>query len=452
MSPDSANRPELSVRFIPGWLMGGWFAVAVASSLVMPDLFWLLLALTGALMAVTLAFHHAVWFSAAWLLIAGATLEMAIGDALGGSAYQTIIAMVKAAEIGLAGVCMLRYGARADPFNPAYAYAAIAALGLVTGLHPGLSPQDSLRSLAGSAAPLLFGFSLLSRSWCEAILRICRLIPLLTVIAAGVLFVAGLRPLFVDSGGWRLAGLGHPAFLGGFCLTAIYAGLAAWLRTGAWRDFALIGINALILLATGARAPMMYAVLVVLGTLLFASSPAVAATDRRRLLLGLAACVPVVLLLAGALPAVRLFNVLSQEATNLSGRDLLWPAFEQAADAAPWFGWGIGAGNFVLSPDGAVAQLIGTWAAHNEYLRMRVEGGYFGLALLLACFGLWARRNISALPAGERVLMRLVFAAFACHAYTDNVLISTSACVFFAFVIAMFARGRMERSSPASIT
>jgi len=42
------------------------------------------------------------------------------------------------------------------------------------------------------------------------------------------------------------------------------------------------------------------------------------------------------------------------------------------------------------------------------------------------------------------LLMRLVFAAFAGHAYTDNVLISTSACVFFTLITAVFARARLE--------
>jgi hypothetical protein len=40
--------------------------------------------------------------------------------------------------------------------------------------------------------------------------------------------------------------------------------------------------------------------------------------------------------------------------------------------------------------------------------------------------------------------MRLVFVAFAGHAVTDNVLISTPACVLFAFAAAVFARGADE--------
>jgi hypothetical protein len=35
--------------------------------------------------------------------------------------------------------------------------------------------------------------------------------------------------------------------------------------------------------------------------------------------------------------------------------------------------------------------------------------------------------------------MRLAFIAFAAHAYTDNVLIATTACVFFTFAIGVFA-------------
>ena len=42
----------------------------------------------------------------------------------------------------------------------------------------------------------------------------------------------------------------------------------------------------------------------------------------------------------------------------------------------------------------------------------------------------------------DKAIMRLVFLAFAVHAYTDNVLIATTACVFFTFAAAVFTRGR----------
>ncbi len=57
---------------------------------------------------------------------------------------------------------------------------------------------------------------------------------------------------------------------------------------------------------------------------------------------------------------------------------------------------GLGAGNFIISPDSEVAKLLQTWAAHNEYLRMEVEGGSSGVACWwwpLSC-GWSAVRNI----------------------------------------------------------
>ena len=91
-----------------------------------------------------------------------------------------------------------------------------------------------------------------------------------------------------------------------------------------------------------------------------------------------------------------------------------------------------------------------TWAAHNEWLRVLVEGGQLGRAALVALFALWAWRHTRPLSSAERAIMRLVFVALACHACTDNVLISTSACVLFAFCAAVFARGALEREAAGS--
>ena len=137
---------------------------------------------------------------------------------------------------------------------------------------------------------------------------------------------------------------------------------------------------------------------------------------------------------------VRLFNVLNGEAGNLSGRELLWPPFERAAEASPWFGWGVGAGNAIIPPDSELARMIQSWAAHNEYLRLSVEGGQLGRALLIGMFVLWVVTHTRQLCRTDRIIIRLALAAFAVHAYTDNVLIATTACVFFAFTTGVFAR------------
>ena len=77
---------------------------------------------------------------------------------------------------------------------------------------------------------------------------------------------------------------------------------------------------------------------------------------------------------------MRAFQVLTTNLGNLSGRQLLWPNFEQAAAGSPWLGWGVGAGNIIIPQDDPVAKLLQTWAAHNEYLRIEVEGGQLGRA------------------------------------------------------------------------
>ena len=237
--------------------------------------------------------------------------------------------------------------------------------------------------------PFVFCFCRLPRSWGEAIIRTAKWCPLVVVLAAVPMSLAGVRPLFVDSGGARLGGLGHPAFLASVCLTAIYACLIQLYRRGSRVDLWLLAANFLILLLTGARAPLAYAVTV--SGLSLVSIRSVAVPLRHRLLLGLAVAVlvPPLVLLAGELDELRLFNIVANEAINLSGRNLLWPAFEAAADQSPWFGWGIGAGNAVIPRNGPIVQILHTWAAHNEYLRIEVEGGQVGRALLIVLFAAW---------------------------------------------------------------
>lgn len=428
-----------------------WFFLAIiGSALLAPGLLWPLLIAAGALGIAFLAWRHLSGFCVAWLLLAGLTLEMTLNDLIDPSAYAATIAVVKAAQLALGVLCMLRYGPLPDPFNPAWAFVVMFAMGFVHGLHPGLTPADSLRSLAGSVAPFVFCFSRLSPGWAQAMIQAARWIPLLSVAGGAALDLAGLRPLFIESGGERLAGLGHPAFLAGVCLTAVYACLIRLYRDGRRGDLVLLGVNLLLLLLTGARAPLAYGAAVTALTLAFVSSPSMPARWRWLLLLGAATLLPLLVLFGDTLSDMRLFNVLTSDSTNPSGRNLLWPAFEQAAAGASWLGWGVGAGNVIIPPDSDVAQLLHTWAAHNEYLRIEVEGGQVGRALLIGAFALWAIRHTGRLPRAERRIMRLIFVAFAAHAATDNVLISTPACVLFSFVAAVFAGAPAARVAPPS--
>ena len=397
---------------------------------------------------VFLAFRFTPAFTAAWLVFTAASLEMTAADLLGEPYFQLAIALVKGIGIGLALVTVFRYGPRLDLFNPAFAWLAMFAGGLVHGLLPGLTVAASLRSLVGSVAPFVFGFSRLSPGWARAVIRATAWAPLLVVTAGAICDAAGVRPLFVNSGGWRLTGLGHPAFLAGVIEAAVYACLVELFRHGRRTDLVLLGTNLLLLLLTGARAPLTLVLAVVGLSLLLVRAPAFPARDRLLLILAAAAALPLAAIAVfGLVPsdvsAVRAFEVLTNLG-NLSGRQLLWPHFEAVAAESPWLGWGVGAGNDVIPANGPVVRLLQTWAAHNEYLRIDVEGGQIGRALLVGLMILWVRGHTARLWPSDRAIMRLAFLAYAVHAFTDNVLISTPACVLFTFATAVFARGAWE--------
>ena len=118
---------------------------------------------------------------------------------------------------------------------------------------------------------------------------------------------------------------------------------------------------------------------------------------------------------------------------------MIWPLFEAAFRSSPWIGWGVGAGKVILPVASGIDRLIGTNAAHNEYLRIGAEGGVLGLALLILLLAAWTVRGSRRLPAGQRWLARAVMVAFAIHSATDNTLIATTSSVFFIWISATFA-------------
>jgi O-antigen ligase len=416
-------------------------AALLACGLLVPPLFGVLLGVVVVGGIAFLVLRFPTPFCVAWLVITGMSLEMTFADLIGDEAYQPTIAVIKGIAIGLGCLCVLRFGAKLDPLCPVWAFLVMLAIGLVHGLYPGMTASESLRSAIGSVTPFVFCFARVPRSWAEAVIRTVKWCPVVAVVACIPLSVAGIRPLFVESGGARLAGLGHPAFLANVCLPAIYACLIQLYREGRRGDLLLLIVNGLILLLTGARAPFFYAVAVTVLSLLSIRSTVFAARDRVILILSVLALLPVLVVLAGALGDVRLFNVVANEATDLSGRGLLWPSFENAAALSPWFGWGAGAGNAVIPADSVIVQQLHTWSAHNEYLRINVEGGLVGRTLLIGLFAAWVIVRTRDLHPSDRRIIRLAFIAYAGHASTDNVLISTPACVMFAFVTAVFARG-----------
>ncbi|MBV9250443.1 MAG: hypothetical protein JO227_14505, partial [Acetobacteraceae bacterium] len=307
-------------RTVVGVLAAGLISAAFA-----PSWFWALL--VGVVLAgiTALAYRHLPAVCAAWTLVAGCTLEITLADLVGPAAFQPTIAVVKGAGIILAMMAIARFGFRPDVFNPASAFTVMFAGGLAHGLHPELSLTDSLRSLIGSVAPFAFSFSRLSPGWSAWIIRTAPWIPVVGVAAALVLQLFGLRPMFVDSGGLRLTGLGHPAFLAGACLVGIYASLIMLFRDGRRTHVTMLALNFLLLVLTGARAPLFYAVAVTGLSLALVRSPNWPIRSRVCIVLPLLVALPWLLPVAEGGTEVRALSLTLSDPGNLSGRDLLWP-------------------------------------------------------------------------------------------------------------------------------
>ena len=349
--------------------------MAFSCGLIAPPLFWLALVACVAVGVAFLAYRHSTGFCVGWFLVTSASLEMTIFDFFGDAMFQTTIVVVKGVEIVLGVVCALRFGLRLDAFNPVWAYLVILGVGFVHGLYPTLTPADSLRSLVGSSAPFVFCFCRLPRAWGEAIIRTAKWCPVVVVLAAVPLSLAGVRPLFVESGGARLGGLGHPAFLASVCLPAIYACLIQLYREGRRGDLCLLAANFLILLLTGARAPLAYAVAVGgLSLVSIRSWP-----SRRAIGCCSGSRSPLVPLAGAAGRRTRRTSPVQHRRERDRQPERAQTAMAQLRDGGRSIAMvRLGhrrrqRGDPAKWPD---RQMLHTWAAHNEYLRIEVEGGH----------------------------------------------------------------------------
>lgn len=431
-----ASMPGLSRAAMIG---AGGLVVAAGAAAVAPGLFLIALTAAAVLCIGVVVLAAPTMATVAWLFAVGTMPDMWLGDLW--SDGPTIIAAMKLTGLALLGCCVARWCVRPDPFNPGFAFIAIFGLSLAHGLHPSLPLGESVRSLLGSAAPFAFSFANLPRRWSRAVARSVQLHSTLRLTAGIVLGALGVRPLFTGQTGLRLAGPGHPAFLAGFAMAGIWASLLALLLGGRRRDIALLGVNFAILALTGARGPLAIASVVTVLALVFAPAPAFPPPRRAALLVTAGLALVAMVALSEEARGIRLLGILRGDEAGLSGRDLIWPIFRDARDASPWVGWGVGAGKVLVAEDDPLARLLGTTAAHNEYLRIGVDGGWLGLALLVTMFVAWTWWHTRRLSPTERVVLRLVMAGFAVHAYTDNVLIATTASVLFTWVSAAFAGG-----------
>jgi O-antigen ligase len=152
--------------------------------------------------------------------------------------------------------------------------------------------------------------------------------------------------------------------------------------------------------------------------------------------------VPAVLLLGPVLLfALQRFT---GESENLSGRDIIWPYFLDAIEQRPLFGFGLGAGKLIVDPGDPTIKLLGSNAAHNEYLRLSVDAGIIGCAAIFLSIVAWIWSGTRQARPADRLVLRCALVAALLHSGFDNTLIASTAVMQFSFFAAALARVRLE--------
>ncbi len=442
------------MRTVPASLLALLLALLAAAALLAlailePQLALAVMPAAVALM-VALLFYEAPLLAVGLLVaVYGLAVDVQLDLMATGGAAALGSAVVKLVPFAIAAMLCMRYGFSTAINWPFLAFTIVAMISIVV-LPMGRvsSNAEMVRSFIGSTAPFVLAFAAAPRrvwsSFCKGIV----FIPLLSAAAAFLVWPTGLQSPF--DANWRFQGMHSPPFLAGFAVTAVFAATLEYLRTGRTRWLLLTGAALAVLLATQARAPLI-AVMLFLGIVFLLADRRVLPLKRK-----------VDLVMGGMLPGAILLGPVAIFAAdrffgdsdvNLSGRDVIWPYFIDAIDQRPLFGYGLGAGKLIVDPEDPRIRLIRSNAAHNEYLRLSVDAGIIGCALIFASLIAWVWLGTRRVAAADRLVLRAALVAALLHSGFDNTLIASTAVAQFTWFAAALARARLEQreSIPAGL-
>jgi len=376
-------------------------------------------------------------------------VQVDLGMLSGSSTGALGMALVKLVPFALTAALVLRYGPQRAVNWPFLAFTAIAGLSVaILPIGRIVTQGEMLRSFIGSTAPFVLGFALAPRSLWTAFIRGAALVPLISAGLGLLTWVAGLYPAFDAI--MRFQGLHTPPFLAGYCVVAIFAATLEYLRGGKLAWLIIGAANLGVLLATQARTPFAAALLFLLVVFL--------ASGRRILPLGR----KVDLVMGGMVPGLILLGPLLLHASgrffgegefNFSGRDIIWPYFLDAIEARPLFGFGLGAGKLIVDPEDPRIRLLGSSAAHNEFLRLSVDAGVVGCAAVFLAIIAWIWSGSRIAAPADRLVLRAGLLATLLFTGFDNTLIAGMGVMIFSVFAAILARARIEAAArPAAAT
>jgi O-antigen ligase len=302
-------------------------------------------------------------------------------------------------------------------------------------------PGFEWRLYAGGLVSIVAPFVLLTAQPEERdrqlVLLVFAALPVAAVVLGACYQVVGIGSLFSSSeaGGSRLGGsLGGAPWLAGVCVTGSFAALELAER----RHFgyaALLILNVVILLLTGARTPLAVTV--------FICGFAYLRSFRRFPVAKFFAPIWAASFAAIGLMLAKgdLFRHLAS--TSLTGRDVIWAPLRRHLAIHPWFGVGLGNQQLLVTKN--VLMKANTIGAHNEYLRLAVELGYpgaitFFVLSLTLCFIVWNSTWVRRDP-----MFLVCVIAFYLFGFTDNTFAVPQ--IYFLLTCASFA-GRGQSASP----
>jgi O-antigen ligase len=371
----------------------------------------------------------------------GLDIQLDVGMLSSAGATATFgAAVVKVVPFALTAVLVLRYGPATAINWPFLAFTAIAAISIVV-LPIGriISNAEMLRSYVGSTAPFVLAFAMAPRRIWTMLIQGTALVPIISAVVGLIVWVPGLDPAFDLLG--RFQGMHTGPFLAGFCITALFACTLEYLRGFKLVWLVIGGLNMAVLLATQARAP--FATVMLFLGLVFLLSDRKIFPLKRKVDLVMGGMVPGLLLL-GPMLVFAMDRFLGDGEFNYSGRDVIWPYFTDAIQARPLFGFGLGAGKLIVDPDDPTIKLLGSSAAHNEYLRLAVDAGIIGCAAIFISIIVWIWGGSRNAAPADRLVLRCALAAALLHSTFDNTLIATISVMQFSLFAAMLARARAE--------
>lgn len=454
-------RAKLAQYLVPS-IVVGWLSVTAAAVIIAPNMVMKLnvLALLVAAGAASLMFPGTV------LILTILSFLLSPENFLFTTKFQAqhvpnieIQSLQKFVLIGALGPAVLRYGIRPVMNQGIAAIIILAGLTFIAATpYPGLTPMQTLKSFVGLALPFFFFNLRLQKKWLDPHLTVIAFFPIISIAVGFLGEMAGLR----DSDGhyWgmitheftgaiRLAGINIPAYLAFFTYISFFVCLYKAIALKQRSFYVLGGIALATIILTGTRTPSVCAIVMAGITIFFSSGRDLRGSSKFIVtVLGVSFLAAILAYYWPDLQA-RMASNSSEAGTaiNTSGRAGMWDYLLGIWDVNQMFGRGLGTGAIALL--GVVNQPTFAKAAHNEYIRLLVDGGIVGLIVYVLGVVMLLFQEGRYLTRTQGVSIVALFVSFALYSFTDNTISSPPSIVLFYAVALVMAKARFERLEQA---